>query len=145
METSRRELSEDVPFGIGNIGTLFACLGCRSIELGKPPRGGVLYILIVVHGMYNVFGSMVTHAVHTRCCRMAQYNNITYFEVHTKSESDIIFLLLLLLLTSAELVTTPMQVMTVNTPCQLPMSSAPRGTGRRICVSSLKASERHST
>ena len=32
-KTSRRELFEGVPFGIGNP------LGCREIELGKRPRG----------------------------------------------------------------------------------------------------------
>lgn len=48
-------------------------------------------------------------------------------------------------LTSAEFVSTAMQVIVANTSCQRPMSSAPRGTGRCICVSSLKASDRVST
>ena len=37
LESSRRELSEDVSFGIGSL------LGCRAIDLGKPPQGGVIY------------------------------------------------------------------------------------------------------
>ena len=36
-ETSRRELFEDVSFGIWHL------LGCRAIELVKPPHGGVIY------------------------------------------------------------------------------------------------------
>ena len=38
--TSRRELSEDVSFGID---TLFRC---RAVELGKSPKGGVIYTVI---------------------------------------------------------------------------------------------------
>ena len=44
LETSRRELSEDVPFGNG---TLLAAE--QSIELGKPLQGGVMYIVIRDH------------------------------------------------------------------------------------------------
>ena len=35
LETSPRELSEDVPFRVGNIGDL----ACRAIVLGKPLQG----------------------------------------------------------------------------------------------------------
>ena len=49
LDTSRRgELPEDVWFGIGT-GTL---LGCRAIDLGKPPQGGVIYL--IVHGTTTV-------------------------------------------------------------------------------------------
>ena len=41
--TSRRELSEDVSFGID---TLFRC---RAVELGKSPKGGVIYTVIYGH------------------------------------------------------------------------------------------------
>ena len=37
LGTSRRELSGDVPFGVG------ALLGWRTIELRKPPQRGVMY------------------------------------------------------------------------------------------------------
>ena len=45
LETSRRELSEDVWFGMRHDRHP---LGCRAIELGKPLQRGVTYT--VVHG-----------------------------------------------------------------------------------------------
>ena len=44
LKTSRRELSEDASFGIWHP------LGCRAIELGKTPQGGVTHT--VVHGAW---------------------------------------------------------------------------------------------
>ena len=48
--TSRRELSEDVPFGIGTNATIATIatigailLGCRAIEVGKSLQGCVVY------------------------------------------------------------------------------------------------------
>ena len=38
-KTSRRELSEDVSFGIGTL------LVCRVIEVGKPSKGVVIYMI----------------------------------------------------------------------------------------------------
>ena len=44
LEPSRRELSEDVSFGIGTP------LGFRAIERGKPPQGGVVYTVVYTVG-----------------------------------------------------------------------------------------------
>ena len=44
METSRRELPEDVSFGIGTL------LVCRVIEIGKPSKG----VVICIYHIYTV-------------------------------------------------------------------------------------------
>ena len=40
LETSRRELSED------RIVRCWRPLGCRAVELGKPPQEGVIYTVV---------------------------------------------------------------------------------------------------
>ena len=65
LEKSRRELSEDVSFGIGTIGTVGTLLVVEQSSLETTP-GGVIYIIYIYTAVYHttvVYGIQVSEGL----------------------------------------------------------------------------------